>query len=57
MKYESLYNFQETCPYNLYKYNPISSQDIRGSCEHFDTRKLIQKDDVFEKTVEQIEER
>lgn len=48
---------QDSCPYNLYKYNPISTQDVRGSCEHFDTRKLIQKDDIAEYNVEQIEER
>ncbi|XP_055298279.1 general transcription factor 3C polypeptide 1 isoform X2 [Sitodiplosis mosellana] len=46
----------ETCPYNHYKYNPISYEGIRGSCENFDARKEVAKEDLFGKCVEEIEE-
>ncbi|XP_031625024.1 general transcription factor 3C polypeptide 1 [Contarinia nasturtii] len=45
----------EICPYNQYKYNPISNQDVRGSCEHFETRVEISKEEVAKYTTDKIE--
>lgn len=47
---------QDQCPYNLYKYNPINTQYVRGSCEHFDTRKEIQRDILAQQSVDEVEE-
>lgn len=46
---------QEHCPYTVYKYNPISTDTIRGSCEHFETRQEQSKE-IFEgKSIDDIE--
>lgn len=34
---------QETCPYNEYPFNPVTTDSARGSCEHFKTREEIAK--------------
>lgn len=48
---------QEICPYNNYKYNPISTHDVRGSCEHYDTREHIEKDSLLDLSIDEIENR
>lgn len=52
-----LSHFQEICPYNVYKYNPISTDTLRGSCEHFDTREAVPKEVVAETTIDAVEEK
>lgn len=46
---------QENCPYTVYKYNPISTDTIRGSCEHFETRQERSKEMFVGNTVDDIE--
>lgn len=47
----------ETCPYNSYKYNPINSNGIRGSCEHYSTRKEIPLDRLVNLTHQEVTEK
>lgn len=46
---------QENSPYTVYKYNPISTDTIRGSCEHFETRQERSKDMFNGNSVDDIE--
>lgn len=42
--------------YHIYSYHPIDDPEIRGSCEEFKTRKLIQKEQLKKKNLMEIEE-
>lgn len=48
---------QEICPYNHYKYNPIEKDGVLGSCETYDTRTAITKDDVQHLSLDAVEEK
>lgn len=41
----------------MYKYNPIRTDEVRGSCEHFDTREEIPLQTIAELSVAAVEER
>lgn len=47
----------ETSPYNTYKYNPISSNGVRGSCEHYLTRKEIPLESFNNLTHQEVTEK
>lgn len=49
--------FQDECPFNNYKPNPVSKDGIRGSCEDFDTRIEIPQSDLQRMTHVEAEEK
>lgn len=44
--------------YFIYTYCPVNDDpNIRGSCEEFKTRKKISKDEIYDKSLEEIDEK
>lgn len=48
---------QDVCPFNQYKYCPIEKDGVMGSCECYDTRQPINRNDFINLTWEAVEEK
>lgn len=48
---------QDECPYNVYKFNPITTDTVRGSCEHFTTRTEVSPDELQSMSISAVEEK
>lgn len=44
-------------PGHRFKYSPITASGIRGSCEHYDTRQVIAREELAAMTYQQVEAR
>lgn len=44
-------------PGHRFKYNPIQASGIRGSCEHYETRQVITREELATMTYQAVEAR